>query len=90
MEFEFIKDKDASEVPKASYIRVLSKEKEDMLYSEEFINESISLLDTYACNLARYAIMLANHAGRNTVRKEDIELAKKLYDSITSSSIIIQ
>lgn len=36
-----------------------------------------SVLENYALEIAKDSILLSEHAGRKTVRKEDIELAAK-------------
>lgn len=45
--------------------------------SEDAARELSSHLEETAIDVAREGIMLAQHAGRKTVKAEDIELAKK-------------
>ncbi|MFQ6087676.1 MAG: histone family protein [Candidatus Methanofastidiosia archaeon] len=47
--------------------------------SEGACIELSNYLEEFAVELSREAIALANHAGRKTVKEEDIELAKKRF-----------
>ena len=64
-----------AEIPVAPMVRILRKANIDRV-SDEAAAELRDVLEDYAREIAERAAKLARHAGRVTVKAEDIKLAK--------------
>jgi len=64
-----------AEIPIAPIVRLLKKANIDRV-GDDAAEELRNVLEEYALEIAERAAKLANHAGRVTVKAEDIKLAK--------------
>jgi histone H3/H4 len=64
-------------VPLAAMERLLKKEGANRV-SEEAKHALKKSLEDYASKLSYSAVKYANHAGRKTIKKQDVELATKV------------
>ncbi|MFB6292358.1 MAG: histone family protein [Candidatus Nanohaloarchaea archaeon] len=63
-------------LPKAPIERIIRRAGADRI-SEDAVEELRGAVEDAGADIAREAIQMAEHAGRNTVKKEDIEMATK-------------
>lgn len=63
-------------LPKAPIERIIRKAGGDRI-SEDAIEELRDAVEEAGKDVAREALEMADHAGRNTVKKEDIEMATR-------------
>ncbi|MGN6346488.1 MAG: histone family protein [Candidatus Nitrosocosmicus sp.] len=68
-----------SEISLASTYRIIKKFGAERV-SDEAANELRKILESIGENIAKQAVDLAFHAGRKTVKSEDIILAAKNYN----------
>jgi DNA-binding protein len=68
--------KKISLIPKAPTARILLDKGADRV-SKEGMNYFGEVLEEYALEIARKAVMIANHSGRKTVKAKDLRLALK-------------
>ena len=70
----------SSELALSAMYRILKKAGAERV-SEESAEELRRILEDLAANLGKNAVDMAKHAGRKTIKSEDIRLASKNFQS---------
>ncbi len=68
----------SSELGLSAMYRILKKEGAERV-SEESADELRRIIEELATNIAKSAIEMSSHAGRKTVKSDDVKLASKPY-----------
>ena len=67
-----------SELGLSAIYRILKKSGAERV-SDESVNELRKVIEDIAVDIAKNAVDMTKHAGRKTVRSEDVKLASKVY-----------